>query len=57
MSYWLPCCGGYPDHLPNFFLEEAMEPLQLVGGVLVIASVILLQLKPQMDPGLPGKDQ
>jgi len=37
-----------------FFLEEAMEPLQLIGGVLVIASVILLQLKPQTDPGSPA---
>jgi drug/metabolite transporter (DMT)-like permease len=35
------------------FLNEIMEPLQLLGGVLVIAAVILLQLKQEHDDKTP----
>jgi drug/metabolite transporter (DMT)-like permease len=31
------------------FLNEIMSPLQMTGGVLVIASIVLLQLKQQLD--------
>jgi drug/metabolite transporter (DMT)-like permease len=46
-----PIIAGFVSYL---FLKEAMEPLQLIGGVLVIASVILLQLKPQAEPEPSG---
>lgn len=36
------------------FLNEAMEPLQLVGGGLVITAVILLQIKQEHDDKAPG---
>ena len=36
------------------FLNEIMEPLQLLGGALVIAAVILLQLKQEHDDRAPG---
>ena len=36
------------------FLNEIMEPLQLLGGALVIAAVILLQLKQEHDDKAPG---
>jgi len=36
------------------FLNEIMEPLQLLGGVLVIAAVILLQLKQEHDDRAPA---
>jgi drug/metabolite transporter (DMT)-like permease len=37
-----------------FFLGEALEPLQLLGGILVIASVILLQLRREYDYQTPA---
>jgi drug/metabolite transporter (DMT)-like permease len=36
------------------FLNEIMEPLQLMGGALVIAAVVLLQLKQEHDDKAPG---
>ncbi len=36
------------------FLNEVMEPLQLVGGGLVIAAVILLQVKQEHDETAPN---
>ena len=46
-----PIIAGLVSYL---FLDERMAPLQLFGGVMVIASVVLLQLKPQRDPIHPG---
>ncbi|OQY60555.1 MAG: hypothetical protein B6245_00970 [Desulfobacteraceae bacterium 4572_88] len=37
-----------------FFLDEVMEPLQLGGGVLVIASVVLLQVRQEYDDKAPA---
>jgi drug/metabolite transporter, DME family len=36
------------------FLGETLEPLQLVGGALVIASVVLLQLRREYDDKTPA---
>lgn len=36
-----------------FLLHEALAPLQLLGGVLVIASVVLLQLRQELAPAAP----
>jgi drug/metabolite transporter (DMT)-like permease len=36
------------------FLNEVMEPLQLVGGALVIAAVILLQIRQEHDENTPS---
>jgi len=36
------------------FLNEVMEPLQLMGGGLVITAVILLQIKQERDDKAPG---
>ncbi|MBW1840595.1 MAG: EamA family transporter [Deltaproteobacteria bacterium] len=36
------------------FLNEIMEPLQITGGVIVIASIILLQLHQEQDDKAPG---
>lgn len=36
------------------FLDEIMGPLQIFGGVMVIASVILLRFKQKMDESAPG---
>ena len=36
------------------FLDEVMEPLQIMGGILVIASVILLQIKQEYDDQAPA---
>ena len=35
------------------FLNEIMEPLQAIGGVLVIASIIILQIKQEHDEKTP----
>ena len=40
--------------LSFIFLKETMGPLQILGGVLVIASIILLQRKQNMDENAPG---
>jgi drug/metabolite transporter (DMT)-like permease len=37
-----------------FFLGEALEPLQVLGGALVIAAVILLQLRREYDYKTPA---
>ena len=37
-----------------FFLGEALEPLQILGMLLVIAAVILLQLRREYDQGTPA---
>jgi drug/metabolite transporter, DME family len=47
--------------LSYIFLNEIMEPLQLLGGVLVIFAIILLQLRQEFDDKAPaiiraGKD-
>ena len=39
--------------LSFLFLKETMGPLQILGGVLVIASIILLQYKQDMDENAP----
>jgi drug/metabolite transporter, DME family len=40
--------------LSFFFLGERMEPLQLFGGALVIISVVLLQLRQELDDKAPA---
>jgi drug/metabolite transporter (DMT)-like permease len=40
--------------LSYIFLREIMEPLQVLGGILVIASIILLQVKQEIDPKAPS---
>ena len=40
--------------LSFLFLKETMGPLQILGGILVIASIILLQFKQDMDENSPG---
>ena len=37
-----------------FLLGEALSPLQLLGGALVIGSVVLLQLRQELAPAAPG---
>jgi drug/metabolite transporter (DMT)-like permease len=37
-----------------FFLGETLEPLQVLGGILVIAAVILLQLRREFDYHTPA---
>lgn len=37
-----------------FLLEEALAPLQLLGGALVIGSVVLLQVRRELGPTAPG---
>jgi drug/metabolite transporter (DMT)-like permease len=37
-----------------FLLAEALSPLQLLGGALVIASVVLLQVRHELGPAAPG---
>lgn len=46
-----PITAGLTAYL---LLGETMEPLQLVGGSLVIASVILLQLRQEFDDKAPS---
>jgi len=46
-----PITAGFLSYL---FLNEVMEPLQLLGAVLVIASIILLQLKQEFDEKAPA---
>jgi drug/metabolite transporter (DMT)-like permease len=36
------------------FLNEIMEALQIIGGLIVIASIILLQLRQEQDDKAPG---
>jgi len=45
-----PIVAGIISYL---YLDEIMAPLQILGGALVIASVVLLQIRPQKDPGGP----
>jgi drug/metabolite transporter (DMT)-like permease len=40
--------------LSFIFLGEAMAPLQMAGGALVIAAIILLQLKQEQDEKAPA---
>jgi drug/metabolite transporter (DMT)-like permease len=35
------------------FLDETMERLQIFGGLMVIAAIVLLQLKSEEDPRAP----
>jgi len=46
-----PIMAGVVSYL---FLEETMQPLQLLGGILVIASVIILQLRQEYDDKAPS---
>jgi len=46
-----PIVAGIVSYL---YLDEIMAPLQIFGGVLVIASVVLLQIRPQKDPNRPA---
>jgi drug/metabolite transporter (DMT)-like permease len=36
------------------FLNELLEPMQVMGGVLVIASIIILQIKQEYDEKAPA---
>jgi drug/metabolite transporter (DMT)-like permease len=36
------------------FLNEILEPLQVTGGVLVIASIVILQIKQEYDEKAPA---
>lgn len=38
-----------------FLLNEALTPLQLLGGALVIGSVVLLQVRQELGPVAPGE--
>ncbi|MBS1238986.1 MAG: protein of unknown function transrane, partial [Deltaproteobacteria bacterium] len=40
--------------LSFIFLGEAMAPLQMAGGALVIAAIVLLQLKQEHDEKAPA---
>jgi len=40
--------------ISSFFLNEILKTPQIIGGVLVIASVILLQLKQEQDDKAPS---
>lgn len=46
-----PILAGIVSYL---FLHEVLEPLQVLGGFLVIAAVILLQLRSEYDSGTPA---
>jgi drug/metabolite transporter (DMT)-like permease len=46
-----PIIAGLISYL---FLNEVMSPLQMMGGVLVIGSIILLQVKHEVDNKAPG---
>jgi drug/metabolite transporter (DMT)-like permease len=40
--------------LSFLFLGEVLAPLQILGGVLVIGSIVLLQLKQEHDEKAPA---
>lgn len=46
-----PITAGF---LAYIFLNEAMEPLQLAGGVLVISAIVLLQVRQEFDDKAPA---
>jgi drug/metabolite transporter (DMT)-like permease len=46
-----PITAGVAAHI---FLHEIMEPLQLIGGALVIASIVLLQVNQERDEKSPA---
>jgi len=46
-----PMVAGF---LAYFFLGETLEGLQVLGGVMVIAAIILLQLQSEEDPRAPA---
>ncbi|MGA7878093.1 MAG: DMT family transporter, partial [Desulfoferrobacter sp.] len=46
-----PITAGVVAYL---FLGETMQPLQLLGGLLVIASVIILQVRQEYDDRAPS---
>jgi drug/metabolite transporter (DMT)-like permease len=45
-----PISAGFIAYL---FLGEILEPLQILGGVLVIAAIVLLQLQTEQDELAP----
>ncbi len=46
-----PITAGVVSYL---FLGETLQPLQLLGGALVIAAVVLLQLRQEFDHRAPS---
>jgi drug/metabolite transporter (DMT)-like permease len=46
-----PIIAGLVSYL---FLNEIMSPLQMMGGVLVIASIVQLQLRQEIDDKAPN---
>jgi len=46
-----PIVAGFPA---CFFLGETLEGLQVLGGVMVIAAIILLQLQSKKKPRAPA---
>ena len=46
-----PIVAGF---LAYFFLGETLEGLQVLGGAMVIAAIILLQLQSEEDPRAPA---
>lgn len=46
-----PITAGVLSYL---FLGEVMEPLQLLGGALVITAIVILQVKQERDENAPG---
>ncbi len=46
-----PITAGVLSYL---FLNEAMEPMQLAGGVIVLSAVVLLQIKQEIDEKAPA---
>jgi drug/metabolite transporter (DMT)-like permease len=46
-----PISAGF---IAFFALGEAMEPLQMLGGVLVISAIVVLQLQRERDELAPA---
>jgi drug/metabolite transporter (DMT)-like permease len=46
-----PISAGF---MAFFILGEAMEPLQILGGILVISSIVLLQVRQEQDEMTPA---
>ena len=45
-----PVSAGF---LAYFFLNERLEPLQVLGGVMVVGAIVLLQLRREQDESAP----
>jgi len=46
-----PICAGF---FAFFFLGEKLQPLQITGGVMVIAAIVLLQIQQEQDEMAPA---